>query len=275
MRRAESAKPLKKGKYGVTVPKPFAFDLRDKTKAKTIRERKVEEMVREKQIEEEHLLKHQFRSKPIPPEVLIPRYNNIIEAEQARRNAVRAQSLTITKSREKPFSFWERDLAKQQQKVDPTTLIPEEMKKPGFKANPIPRACSVLIFSKKMEHEEKKRKERISKNAEIAFSKAKMPPTMQKWADRKKQEPPKKLEVEYSFKPDIGPTVTGKQLEARAMRFQRELAKKKGQKTQTQPKSPNFQKRPQKILDRPFVNEGEQKPVDKYAEAMKKLAAAA
>ena len=47
MKRAQTAQ-IKKGKYGVTVPKPFAFDLRDKTKAKTIRERKVEEMIREK-----------------------------------------------------------------------------------------------------------------------------------------------------------------------------------------------------------------------------------
>ena len=32
----------KKGKYGVTVPKPFGFDVRDKTRSKSIRERKVE-----------------------------------------------------------------------------------------------------------------------------------------------------------------------------------------------------------------------------------------
>ena len=84
------------------------------------------------------------------------------------------------------------------------------MRRPQFKANPIPRACSVLIFTKKMKEDELKRGERVRKNAEIAFAKAKMPPTMQKYADRKKQEPPKKPEIEYSFKPDIGPTVTGK-----------------------------------------------------------------
>jgi hypothetical protein len=33
----------KKGKYGITVPKPFAFDLRDKTRHKSIRERKNEQ----------------------------------------------------------------------------------------------------------------------------------------------------------------------------------------------------------------------------------------
>lgn len=38
----------KKGRYGVTVPKPFAFDIRDKVRPKTIRERKVENMVEEK-----------------------------------------------------------------------------------------------------------------------------------------------------------------------------------------------------------------------------------
>ena len=74
----------------MTVPKPFAFDLRDKSKHKSIRERKVEAMIREKQMEEEGFVKHQFRHKPIPPEVLIPRYNNLLEAEQARRNNVRS-----------------------------------------------------------------------------------------------------------------------------------------------------------------------------------------
>jgi hypothetical protein len=28
----------KKGRYGVTVPKPFAFDIREKSRPKTIRE---------------------------------------------------------------------------------------------------------------------------------------------------------------------------------------------------------------------------------------------
>lgn len=92
----------------------------------------------------------------------------------------------MTKKNEKPFSFWERDVAKQRMEQDPNDMIPYEMRKPGFKANPIPRACSVLIFAKKMREDELKRGERIRKNAEIAYAKAKMPPTMQKHADRKK-----------------------------------------------------------------------------------------
>jgi len=69
----------KKGKYGITVPKPFEFDVRDKTKRKSIREKKVEEMIAEKKIQEENIIKYQFRSNPIPPEVLIPRYKTIVE----------------------------------------------------------------------------------------------------------------------------------------------------------------------------------------------------
>ena len=66
--------------------------------------------------------------------------------------------------------------------------------------------------------------------------------------------------------------VTGKMLKEKAERFQRELAKKKGQKTQTQPRSPNFVQRATKILDREHYNEGEVAKVeDKFALAMKKL----
>jgi hypothetical protein len=43
-------KDAKKGKYGVTVPKPFAFDLRDKTRPKTIHERKAERAMEEKRV---------------------------------------------------------------------------------------------------------------------------------------------------------------------------------------------------------------------------------
>ena len=68
-------------------------------------------------------------------------------------------------------------------------MLPHEMQREPFRANPIPRACSVLIFDKKTHEDELKRGERIRKNAEIAYAKAKMPPTMQKYADRKKQEP--------------------------------------------------------------------------------------
>ena len=76
-KRAETARAKKKGKYGVTVPKPFGFDMRDKTRPKSIRERRIDAMVQQKRQEERGHVERQFRSKPIPPEVLIPRYHTI------------------------------------------------------------------------------------------------------------------------------------------------------------------------------------------------------
>ena len=52
------------------------------------------------------------------------------------------------------------------------------MRRAPFKANPIPRASSVIIYETSMKENELKREERVKKNAEIAFGKAKMPPSM-------------------------------------------------------------------------------------------------
>ena len=144
-------------------------------------------MVQERRLEEDALVKHQFRSKPIPPEVLIPRYQNIQEADLARRQAVRAQSVQITRQREAPFKFWEAEKQRIAKKAAAIAAAENaDPDRPAFRANPIPRACSVLIFAKKMKQDELKRGERIRKAAEMAFAKAEMPPTMQKHADKKK-----------------------------------------------------------------------------------------
>lgn len=41
-RKSVDGDKIRRGKYGITVPRPFGFDMRDKLKSKTIRERKVE-----------------------------------------------------------------------------------------------------------------------------------------------------------------------------------------------------------------------------------------
>ena len=79
----------RKGRYGITVPQPFKFDQRDATAKKTIREIKVEQMVEEKKIEEQNMIKYQFRHKPIPVSVLVPRFQAICDENEARRQRVR------------------------------------------------------------------------------------------------------------------------------------------------------------------------------------------
>jgi Uncharacterised protein family UPF0564 len=108
----------KKGRYGVTVPKPFAFDIREKVRPKTIRERKVEIMLEEKRLKEIENCNTAFRSKPIPPEVLKPRFEAINTANEKRRERVKQECLAITKEREQPFSFWEREKDKMMRKSE-------------------------------------------------------------------------------------------------------------------------------------------------------------
>lgn len=152
---------------------------------------------------------------------------------------------------------------------DPADLVPEEMKRPQFKANPIPRACSVLIFEQKNKEDAKERTKRINQNAGLLLQQAQMPPSMQKWADKKAQEAPKKLEVEYPFKPKITPTAAnhGEALRKKADAFHNELKNKQGQKKKVMPVSPDFpsKKRPQKPLPRPALNEGSQTQLDKHS----------
>lgn len=50
-------------------------------------------MIAQKKIEEENIIKYQFRSNPIPPEVLIPRYKTIMEANEYRRMEVKKNSV--------------------------------------------------------------------------------------------------------------------------------------------------------------------------------------
>ena len=51
----------------------------------------------EKQIEEKNMIQHQFRHKPIPAAVLVPRYQAIMDANEQRRMRVKQESLKITK----------------------------------------------------------------------------------------------------------------------------------------------------------------------------------
>lgn len=77
--------------------------------------------------------------------------------------------------------------------LSPEGEINAECKRAEFKANPIPKSCSVLIYDQQMREQEEERKKRIHENAQASIKRANMPPRMQKDADRKKQIPPKDL----------------------------------------------------------------------------------
>ena len=47
---------------------------------------------------------------------MIPRYQHIMDKNEERRLRVKQQSIEITKQREKPFSFWEREKVRMEKK---------------------------------------------------------------------------------------------------------------------------------------------------------------
>lgn len=131
----------------------------------------------------------------------------------------------------------------------------------------------MTIYEKKIKEEDEERRKRIRENADKSFRKAAMPPTMQKWADRKKQEPSKLVQEEYSFMPQRGPDFSAAKMKKKQDRFNAELAKNRESKKVVVARSPNFQKRPTKLLDKPFVDEGNRPvPLDTHTLMFKKLA---
>lgn len=65
----------------------------------------------------------------------------------------------------------------------------------------------MLIYDKKIQEEDQKRRKSVHEKAELLLAQSKMPSRMQKDMDRKKQLPAKSLTEEYTFHPKIGPQV--------------------------------------------------------------------
>lgn len=85
-----------KGKFDVTVPEPFDFERRGKNKSKSIRERKVEEMVKEKIHNESIEINIRPKVNSIPRTTTEPLYEKILAKNEARRDEVKRMSKIIT-----------------------------------------------------------------------------------------------------------------------------------------------------------------------------------
>ena len=197
-----------KGRYGVTIPKPFGFAIRDKVRPKSIRQREIEKMLEEKIADENENLKQQFRSKPIPPEVLQPRFQAIQQMEEERRLKVKQESVQILKQREAPFTFWIRDQQKQLQKSNSEANMHLKPKSYVFRANPLPKNCTVLMYQEMETKGKEERKRRIQQEAEAKLAQSKAPERMQKDLEKRQSVQPQPLGDDYTFKPKIGKLVT-------------------------------------------------------------------
>lgn len=156
-----------KGKYNVTVPVPYEF-LKKKKEHKTIREQKLEQMLKDKEDLEMEFKGYQFKANNIPRSTREPLYQQIIEYNGQRRQEVKRLSMAITKQKEKPFSFYERDKNRVNSAGGPE--IPESMQHPAFRANKIPWKVLVPLYKRMVDKIEYEREQRIKKNAEASLS---------------------------------------------------------------------------------------------------------
>lgn len=167
--RSSSDVPPLGSRYAITVPSPFHFFRRCKS---SIRQAKVQAMLAEKEAREEAAMKQVFVAQEVPAEVIIPLYEQIQKRQENRREQVRASSVRLTKSREKPFSFYYRDMGKQKpEKIDPEPFV--------FKANPVPWESTVPLYERMLTEGEEIRKERIESRAKLLLAQAQLPPRMQ------------------------------------------------------------------------------------------------
>ena len=71
-KQQSALKKERRGKYGITVPLPFKFDIRDSLRARSTVDQRANLSEENRKVDGES--KYVFRSKPVPAEVLQPKY---------------------------------------------------------------------------------------------------------------------------------------------------------------------------------------------------------
>jgi len=95
-----------------------------------------------------------------------------------------------TKQTERPFSFWEKEVARaQQQKLEMElgAEVTDHMEY-QFRAQIVPWQVRVEKFKLMMSKDEYEREQRIKKNAERNYKMASLPPRMQAAQDKRRQD---------------------------------------------------------------------------------------
>lgn len=237
-------------RYKITVPAPFNFMRRDSIKQPSIRERRLVEMLQEKEQVIDKELSNKFKAKPVPPEIKIPLFKIIMDEQDQRRQVLKTQFEALTKSMEKPFSFYIRDLAK------PPIKPPEEPVH-VFHANQVPWFVKI-DRSEEFKQQEELRKDRISKMARHTLSLAKMPARMESAARELKEVDESKAKSQTKFHTVQFKAKDVPDFAAQQEKFAKALLDKKGSFNPTVPTPFNFHESHKaqealKLLDYPDV----------------------
>lgn len=139
----------------------------------------------ERKAKEDEILGYRFKPNELKSHIFINQFENVIEAEKARRKVrVEQQKQKILQDM-KPFSFYEEDEKKFKERIN---LIGEGPKFLPFKANPIPWTSQVNLYEDLMKKGEDIRKQKIEERARATLLNAKLPPRMEIHEKKKKEQ---------------------------------------------------------------------------------------
>ena len=160
----------------LTMPEPFDFESREKSKKLSIREQKFNEMMAEKRKLEEFHRNYRPKPKPVPSSVKIPLYEQMLENHKIRSEEIKKTSIEATLQNERPFAFYLREKSKEK----PRPASPPVFR---FHANAIPRSSSVQIFDSMMKRIESARQEKIASRAQELLRESSLPPRMKLYSE--------------------------------------------------------------------------------------------
>ena len=142
-------------------------------------------MLVDKKKKEDEYIGWTFRANKIPMTTTDNLYEKITKEQAEKREEVKRLSMAITKQREKPFSFYIRD---QERKAAGAPPVHDVMQHEPFRANKIPWKVLVPLYKRMMDKIEYDREQRIKRNAELSYAQSKLPPRMQEYESRRKEE---------------------------------------------------------------------------------------
>ena len=200
-----------KGKYDVTVPKPFEF--LNAEKSFTIRQQKFEQMMEKKKKDEEKQLRTRVRAREVPASVKANKYEKMLKAQEEKREDAKRLSMARTKAKEAPFNFHERDVQAQKEKLQQAELPQSYANFTPFRAKKIPWRVLVPLYKTMVDDADNERVKRIKKQSQVSMSLSKLPPRME--AHQKKVEDKAQQDLtnglaqgpQFAFKPPISKKV--------------------------------------------------------------------
>ncbi|KAH9496128.1 hypothetical protein Btru_012128 [Bulinus truncatus] len=236
-KQSNGANEKKEWRHRITIPQPFTMSLREalKEKKKTKAQLELEQRRLEKQKQEEAECEKKFKAQPIPAHVYLPKYEEIMEKNESRRQCIKHYCKELLESQVKPFHFEIREKEKKMQRTLSAPVNHSQEIKQSFKAKPVPKHIFSPEIDEKFLEEEELRKIRVRMRAKELLHEASLPPSMaerEKLKEQEKQEmvkhaklSNKKKQIRYAHSvPDY---------DALYKEFQKELSRRKAIKEGT------------------------------------------